>query len=317
MIEVSNPQRVVFPEVAKTKADVVAYYERIAARALPHLRQRPLSIRRFPKGLGAPGFFQKNVPAHYPESFQRFAVPRSHAASKKHGKPGERPADVTLYPLVDREEQLPYLANQGAIELHVPTARAPEITRPDRFIMDLDPPPGELALVRRAARSMRARLEAFGLPSVPIATGSKGYHVVAAIEPRVLAEELALAAHQLATLAAAAEPDALTVTYRVAERGGRVFLDFLRNNPLATVVAPYSLRATPRASVAVPLTWEELDAVAPNAFGIDDAERLAERPDALAELASRAVDPRPFVERVAAAFAASGLVLEVFDRFRS
>lgn len=86
MVEVSNPQRVVFPDVGKTKAEVVADYERIAARALPHLTGRPLSIRRYPKGLTEPGFFQKSVPAHYPASIQRLSVPRSHAATQKHRK---------------------------------------------------------------------------------------------------------------------------------------------------------------------------------------------------------------------------------------
>jgi len=83
-MEVSNPDRLVFPGIGRTKGDVVAYYQRVAPRAFPHLAGRPLSIRRYPKGLAAPGFFQKNVPPHYPASIERFAVPRSREASKKH-----------------------------------------------------------------------------------------------------------------------------------------------------------------------------------------------------------------------------------------
>src|SRR6266567_2304966 len=116
MLEVSHPDRVVFPEVGRTKGDVVAYYGRIAGRALPHLARRPLSIRRYPKGVAAPGFFQKNVPAHYPPSIERFEVPR-------------RDHKVTLYPIVVEPEHLAYLANQGAIELHVPPGRVPELYR--------------------------------------------------------------------------------------------------------------------------------------------------------------------------------------------
>jgi bifunctional non-homologous end joining protein LigD len=314
MVDVSNADRVIFPEVHKTKGDVVRYYEQIAPRALPHLQDRPLSIRRYPKGLAGAGFFQKNVPPHYPSSIRRFELPRSSAATKKHR---DADSDVTRYPLIDSAEHLAYLANQGAIELHVPAARASNLHSPDRFVVDLDPPAGARDLVRRAARTIRAALEEFGLASVPIATGSKGYHVVAPLDQTAPAEDLALAAHELATLIASRHPDELTIAYRIALREGRVFLDWLRNNPVASVVAPYSLRATPRASVATPLSWSELDHTDPDAFHMDDLERLLERPDSLAELAETPGDARSFAERVHSAFASSGLVLEHFDRFRS
>src|SRR5919201_5029943 len=113
MLKVSNADRIVFPEIARTKRDVVAYYERIAPRALPHVAGRPLSIRRYPKGLAGPGFFQKNVSPHYPPSIDRFAVPRSRAASKKHPIKDARVADVTLYPVLREARDIPYLANQG------------------------------------------------------------------------------------------------------------------------------------------------------------------------------------------------------------
>ncbi|MGZ3421552.1 MAG: non-homologous end-joining DNA ligase LigD, partial [Polyangiales bacterium] len=185
MIEVSNADRVVFPEVDRTKGDVVAYYDRIAPRAFPHLIGRPLSLRRYPKGLSGPGFFQKNVPDHYPESIERYAIPRSREATKKHRGKGTQDRDETVYPILREPGHLAYVANQGAIELHVPTARVPHLHHPDRLVIDLDPPPDALALVRRAALVMRDALAELGLPTVPIATGSKGYHVVAAIAPTV------------------------------------------------------------------------------------------------------------------------------------
>lgn len=305
-LKVSNADRVVFPEIGRTKGDVVAYYERIAERALPHLAERPLSIRRYPKGLAGPGFFQKNLPAHYPPSFGRHEVPRSRAATKKHAK---AESDVTLYPVLREAAHLPYLANQGAIELHAPTSRIDGFA--DRFILDLDPPPDGLALVRRAAHLVRELLASFGLPTVPVATGSKGYHVVAALTEEQ--PSLAETAQKVAALAAARHPDELTIAFRVAHRGRRVFLDWLRNNPMATVVAPFSLRARPRATVAVPLAWDELEAVAPDAFTI--ADDLAARPDPL--LALPPADTAAFASAVDEAFAASGLVLESFDRFRS
>ena len=317
MIEVSNADRVVFPEIAKTKGDVVAYYERIAARALPHVQDRPLSIMRYPKGLAERGFFQKNVPPHYPKSIVRFGRARSREATKKHKDPKNRARDETLYPVLSELQHLPYLANQGAIELHIPSARVSHIELPDRFIVDLDPPPGATALVQRAALLVRDALAELGLPSLPMATGSKGYHVVAPIEPTVDAEQLALTAYQLATWLSAEHSDVLTITYRVAQRGERVFFDWLRNNTQATAIAPYSLRAKPNARVAAPLGWEELASTPPDQFGIDDVDTLTERADPLLELMRSPGDPRRFVQRMSETFEKSGLVLEPFDRFRS
>jgi bifunctional non-homologous end joining protein LigD len=313
MLRVSNPGRIVFPEIGRTKGDVVAYYERVAPRALVHVTGRPLSIRRYPKGLAAPGFFQKNTPAHYPASIERFPVPRSRAASKKH--PGKS-ADVTVYPVLREADHLAYLANQGAIELHVPTSTAADLFHPDRLVIDLDPPAGPSVRVRRAAFIVRDALDRYGLATVPIATGSKGYHVVAAIRPSVSSDALGASLQKFAALLAARHADDLTIAFRVAWRGERVFVDWLRNNPIATAIAPYSLRARPRATVAVPLTWAEVETRDPDAFSIGDVDRLLDRDDPLADLASAPCDAARFVAEVDAEFEASGLVLETFDRFR-
>lgn len=322
---VSNADRVVFPAAGKTKGDVVSYYERVAERMLPHLLERPLSMKRFPKGLAAPGFFQKNVPEHYPESIARFAIPRSRAATKMHprkaGKAGAAESDVTNYPVVSLPEHLAYLANQGAIELHVPTVRVGSLANgsaaPDRLVLDLDPPEGQTELVRRAALLTRDALLELGVTSVPVATGSKGYHVVAPLVPAADGEAVFIALQKVGALLAHRHPDTLTIAFRVNQRGGKVFVDFLRNAPLATVVAPYSLRARPRATVAVPLAWDELATTAPDAFTIDDAARLLERPDSLADAARTPADTKAFVTKVDAAFERAGLVLTKFDRFRS
>lgn len=328
MVEVSNADRVVFPAVNRTKGDVVAYYERIAPRALVHVAGRPISIRRFPKGLSGPGFFQKNVPPHYPASIERFEVRRSAGATKAHkknaaaksksaAKQETHDADVTLYPLIREPEHLAYLANQGAIEIHVAMAHAPDLHRPDRLVIDLDPPAGAFPLVRKAAHLTRAALGEFGLATAPVATGSKGYHVVAAIAPSLEVERLALTMHKFATLIGARHPEELTTSFRIAGRGQRVFVDWLRNLSNATVIAPYSLRASPRATVACPLDWSELDTTDPDAFTIADLDRLVDRPDSLATLDAAPSDPMPFADAVDAAFERSGLVLERFDRFRS
>jgi bifunctional non-homologous end joining protein LigD len=314
MVVVSHAERVVFPEIGRTKGEVVAYYERLSRLILTHVRGRPLSIRRYPQGLSGPGFFQKNVPAHYPQTMGRVAVPRSARATKKH--PGKS-RDVTLYPVLSDAEHIAYLANQGAIELHVPTVRADDLWHPDRLVVDLDPPAGALDAVRRAALVTREALGEHGLETVPVATGSKGYHVVAALQPLVDVEALGLALQRLATLLTARHPELLTTTFRIAERAGRVFVDWLRLGVGGSVIAPYSLRATAQASVATPLDWNEVETTAPNAWKLSDAERLVDRTDPLAELAQRPADPRPFIQSVASAFESSGLALEPFDRFRS
>jgi bifunctional non-homologous end joining protein LigD len=319
MLEVSSASRVVFPEVGRTKGDVVAYYLQLGPRIMAHVGGRPLSLRRYPRGLAGPGFFQKNVPPHYPPAIGRVAVPRSAEATRRHARKGGggAVADVTIYPVVGEAEQLAYLANQGAIELHVPTALADDLDRPDRLVLDLDPPVGAVELVRRAAYRTRDELAGFGLASAAVATGSKGYHVVAPIRRTVPGGALATAMQQLAVLLAAAEPELFTTAFRIARRGERVFLDWLRNEPGASYVAPYSLRATARATVATPLGWDEVATTAPDGFTIDDAARLVEREDPLAALATRPGDAVPFVAAIDLAFERSGLVLEPFDRFRS
>jgi bifunctional non-homologous end joining protein LigD len=166
--------------------------------------------------------------------------------------------------------------------------------------------------VRRAAGLARDAFRQHGLDPALLATGSKGYHLIAAIEtddPWSPARAL----HQLATLLVAAHPDVLTLELVIAERGKRVYLDWMRNHPLATVVVPYSLRARARATVAAPIGWNELDTLAPDAFTIDDVQQLLDRPDSIAALAPVAADP--FVASVGRAFEASGLALHHVDRF--
>ena len=213
-----------------------------------------------------------------------------------------------------------YLAHQGAIVLHVPTARASALTRPVRIVIDLDPPEGATALlVRRAARLVCERLGELGLASVPVATGSK-----LATTSSPPSSRASTARRSPTRNAQARDPPrrrppgrADDGQFRVALRGKKVFVDWLRNNPGATVVSPYSLRARPRASVATPLRWEEIDGVDPDTFTIADVDRLLDRPDSLADLAVHAIPAGPFVAAVDAAFERSGLTLESFDRFRS
>ncbi|HZO15125.1 MAG TPA: non-homologous end-joining DNA ligase [Polyangiaceae bacterium] len=299
MITVTNPSRVLYPETGHTKGQIVDYYRRAATRLLPHLSHRPLTIHRFPRGVGQKGFFQKNAPAHYPDYIERIELPRQ--------------GGVTVHPCVHDADGIVFIANQGAIELHIPIVRAPKLYYPDRLILDLDPPSGEVALVREAAHTARAELDAFGIMTLPVATGAKGYHLVAAIEPSMDLGAVGTAMHKFATLLVHRHPALFTGAFRIKERGRRVFVDWLRNRYGATAIAPYSLRARPRPSIAVPLVWDELDEKAPDAFDIDAID--LERADPLLELAP--IDARAPLAAIERAFDEAALELEAFDRFRS
>ncbi len=164
-MEVSNPDRVVFPEDGITKGDVVDYYVRVADRMLPFIEGRLLSVERFPRGIEGQGFMQKNVPDHAPEELiGRHEVPKEGGGT-------------TVYPMVDSVEGIAFFANLGVITFHVPPVRAEDEEHPDWVIWDLDPPADSVELVREAAREMRAVLETFGIETVLMTSGSKGYHL--------------------------------------------------------------------------------------------------------------------------------------------
>jgi bifunctional non-homologous end joining protein LigD len=301
MVLVTHPERIVYPALGITKGDVVAYYEAMAERILPHVAGRPLTIVRYPKGIGQKGFFQKNVPPHYPASMDRIELPRREG--------------VTTYAMLKEPDHVAFVANQGAIEQHVTCGRIPNIYAPDRVVLDLDPPEGSVALAHQAALVVREEMSRLGLVTAVVATGSKGYHVIAPIAPTCDADRIARATQELATLLVARSPDILTTEFRVANRKGRVFVDWLRNVPHATVIAPYSLRARPKASVAIPIEWDELSRTPPDAFTLRDVPALVKRSDPLLELSLHPSDPEPFVVLVGEAFRESHLVIERFDRF--
>lgn len=301
MVTITHGDRVVYPADGFTKADVVAHYGRVAAAMLPHLASRPLTLVRYRTHIGDKGFFQKNSPTYFPAFIRRIAVAKSDGESQ--------------HASVDTAEGLQYLANQGAIELHVALATAPALDHPDRLVIDLDPVSDDPTQVRAAARIVRSLLDELGCPSCPVASGGKGYHLYVALAPTASSEQIARAALVLANVLAHRWPEQLTIETLKKHRKGRVYVDWLRNTWSATVIAPYSLRARPRAPVAVPIDWDELDALAPNHFTIASiGERLGDA-DALLELAKTPVDARGLCERIEALRDELALELVRYDRF--
>lgn len=301
-MEVSNADRVVFPKDGITKGDVVAYYERVAERMLPFIEGRALSVERFPRGIGGPGFMQKNVPEHAPEDLiGRYEVPKEDGGT-------------TVYPVVDSAEGIAFFANLGVITFHVPPVTVEDETLADWAIWDLDPPPGQVELVRLAATEMRKVLQAFGIPTLLLTSGSKGYHLRAPLDPAFDIETVALVTRGTAALAAAANDDLMTLAFRKADRGERVFVDWMRNTSRSTSVVPWSLRPRAGAPLASPLAWSELKDIAPDGIRLDNvAGRMRKRPWSKPE----PVDLAGMAERVQDALSEAGIELEPFDRFRS
>ncbi|MGH8937427.1 MAG: DNA polymerase domain-containing protein [Acidimicrobiia bacterium] len=301
-MEISNPDRVVFPDDGITKGEVVAYYARVADRLLPFISGRALTVERFPRGIGAQGFMQKNVPDHYPEDLiGRHKVPKEDGGT-------------TVYPVVDSAEGITYFANFGVITFHVPPVLIGDEAHPDWAIWDLDPPPGRVDLVREAAAQMRSFLDDLGIPTLLLASGSNGYHLRARMEPTLTVGVVERLTRGTAVLAAAASSELMTVAFRKSDRGDRVFVDWLRNTPHSTSVTPWSLRPRRGAPVAAPLGWEELWSVAPDGVLLRAVE---ERIDSDPWADPTPTDLASATEAVERSLSHLGIELEPFDRFRS
>jgi bifunctional non-homologous end joining protein LigD len=242
--EVSHEDKVFFPDAGLTKGDLIAYYERVAPVMLPHVRGRIVTMRRFPDGVNGKSFFQKDVPDHFPDWIETVRV-------RKEGGSLEQ---LTI----ENAETLAYLANQGCIEIHVWPSRSDAPERPDRVIFDLDPSNDDFGVVRKAARATRELLQELGMTPWVMTTGSRGLHVVAALDRKADFDEVRSFAALAARVLAARDAKSFTIEQRKNKRRGRLFLDYLRNGYAQHGVAPYSVRARPEAPVATPLSWDEL-----------------------------------------------------------
>lgn len=244
-VETTSEDKVFFPDAGITKGELIDYYERVAGVMLPHLRDRPLTMHRFPDGIGEEGFYHKDAPEHFPEWIERAPL------EKKDG-------GVVDYVVCGNAATLVFLANQGCVTPHVWTSRRDEPRRPDRIVIDLDPSGDDFDGVRAAAGWTADLLEELGLRVFLQVTGSRGIHVVAPIRRDTGFDEARGFARAVALRLAARHPDALTIEQRKRERGGRIYLDTGRIAYGQTMVAPYSVRARPGAPVATPIDREEL-----------------------------------------------------------
>jgi bifunctional non-homologous end joining protein LigD len=264
-VQVTNPEKVFFPEPGLTKLDLVSYYVDVSSLALPHIRRRPFHMKRFTGGVTGEFFHQKRVPKNHPayvgEVFVQF--PSGHS---------------TVFAVLDDAAGLAWVANLGCIELHTWHSRVPEIEQPDYLLIDLDPTTeGQWPFVREIALVVRAVMDEIGLRSYPKTSGATGLHILAPIKRDILFPDVRRAAKALAEEVERRVGDqaVATTTWRVADRVG-VFVDFGQNARDRTIASAYSVRPTPDARVSAPLRWDEVATVEPEAFTIETMrERIA------------------------------------------
>ncbi|OLZ51751.1 DNA ligase D [Amycolatopsis coloradensis] len=271
-----------------TKGEVIHYYSHIAPVLLPHLAGRPITVIRFPDGVGGEQFFEKNVPRGAPDWLPTVALPRTSGRSR-HGQRG----DPIEYPLIDELAGLVWAANMAALEIHVPQYTVdpgpPPVRRaPDRMVFDLDPGP-DTSIVDccRVAERLHEVLAADGLTVFAKTSGSKGMQLYCSIDTDDPAAPSAYA-KRLAQRLARDTPDRVTAVMSKAQRVGRVFIDWSQNNIAKTTIAPYSLRGRDQPTVSTPITWNEIHACRRPAQLVFTAEdvlgRVAEHGDLLTGL---------------------------------
>jgi len=252
---ITHPEKVLFPADGITKGELANYYESMAPMMLPHIRGRPVTMERYPTGIGKKGFWQKDVSTGFPGWLERVEVP------KKGG--------TVHYPLVNDTRTLLWVTNQNTITPHVWVSRTPRLHYPDVCVFDLDPSKeDEPDVLRAAVLAVRDLLDELGLPSWVKTSGSKGFHVVLSLDGKARTGEVALFAHAVGTLLVKRDPDHLTQEFSKADRGGRILVDTGRNGYSATFAAAYAVRAKPGAPVSAPCTWEEIESgtVGPQTF---------------------------------------------------
>ncbi|OBA77808.1 ATP-dependent DNA ligase [Mycobacterium sp. 1164966.3] len=267
-VEVTHPDRVMFPADGITKGDLVEYYWEVAGTMLPHLKGRPLNGQRFPRGIGEKGFLQQDFADALPPWI-------AHVEVAKEG-------GTVVHAVVERREAVGWLANQNCITLHLWQSRQARLHCPDRLVFDLDPSDSEFAVVRATAHATAGVLDDLGLACYVQTTGSRGLHVVVPLRGDTDFETTRQFARDVAEVVVADDPKHRTVEPRKANRGSRVYLDVMRNGYAQTAVAPYSVRARAGAPVATPLEWDELQSrrLRADRFTIRDIpKRLAGQPD--------------------------------------
>lgn len=277
-VQITHPDKVLFPGDGITKGDLASYYSRVAEWMLPHVRGRPVSMQRFPEGIDGKGFFHKDIPDYFPAWLRRVEVPKAKG--------------TVTHVIANDADALTYLVGQNTITPHVWLSRADRVWQPDRLVIDLDPPPGaDFASVRRAARHAGELMEELGFTPFAQVTGSKGIHVWTPLRRRAGFDETRAFARDLGTVLAVRHPEDLTTEWRKEKRDGRILVDTARNTYAQTAIPPYAVRPRPGAPVATPIEWDELSdsRLRPDRWNLRNVQRrLLAKGDPWADIGSYA-----------------------------
>jgi len=255
-VRLTHADRVVYPDLQITKVDLARYYEQVAAWIVPQVAGRPLTLVRCPRGMNGDCAFMKHSHVWAPEALRRVRI-----QEKK--KVGE-------YLIADSSAAIVGLVQMGVLEIHTWNSTFPDIDRPNRFVIDLDP--GDqvsFARVVNAARTIRSMLAALDLDAFVKTTGGRGLHIVVPLLPHASWSDCLTFSRQLAEALERADPRSFTTAYARAGREDKILLDYLRNNRTNTSIAAYSSRARRGAPVSVPIRWDELrHGLQPQAFSV-------------------------------------------------
>jgi bifunctional non-homologous end joining protein LigD len=267
-VEITHPDRPLFPADGITKGELVDYYAAVADVMVPHVKGRPLTLWRYPRGIDEKGFVQQDFAGALPEWMGSAEV------AKEGG--------TVVHPIADHREALVWLANQNCITPHSWLSRSARLDEPDQVVFDLDPSTTGFAAVRATARACADVLEDLGLLAYLKTTGSRGLHVVVPLSRGPDFDTVRQFARDVAGVVVADDPAHRTLEQRKDKRGDRIYVDVMRNAYAQTAVAPYAVRARRGATVATPLEWDELDSrgLRADRFTIHDVpKRIAEQGD--------------------------------------
>lgn len=263
-VEIPHPDKILYPDANITKQNIAEYYALIAKFMLPHIKERPLTLKQYPEGINKPGFFHKHVPAYFPKSIPIYTIPMHKEGATKISMVGAK-----------TPQDLVYLAGQNTIELHMGLSRIKHIDKPDQIILDFDPSDEDFEKVRKVALITKDILDSQKLESFVKTTGSRGVHIHIPFKPQQKYPEVKKIAKDLAVYINSQCPDLTTVELRKNKRSNKVFIDYLRNDYAMTAVAAYSLRPNKNAGIATPITWEELGkkSLQPQSFTIKNIQK--------------------------------------------
>ena len=243
-VEITHPERVIFQKKNITKGDMATYYNKISEKMLPYLKDRPLTLQRFPSGIEDKGFYQKSISEYFPDYIKTVEVETEEGSNTQI--------------LCNDKKTLLYLVNQGTVTFHTWLSRKDKLRQPDKVVFDLDPPEDSFDKVKEAAKVLRNFLKKQKKDPALMTTGKGGLHLFYSIRRGKDFEEVKKETRKIAEEVTALRPDLLTTKLRKDQREGKIFVDFLRNAYAQTAVCPFSLRPTEAAGIATPLEWEEL-----------------------------------------------------------